>query len=98
MEKINNILVIRNDRFGEFLLIIPALRALKEKYSQAKITLAVDTAVVDLAHTVKYADEVIVWENREHAFKEVFSFSRQLASMGFDMAVVFNPSAEAHSD
>lgn len=97
MEKvINKILVIRNDRFGEFLLIIPALRALKEKFPQAKITLAVDPGVVELAQAIEYADDVIVWENKEHSFKEIFVFSKSIGSCGFDMAVIFNPTGEAH--
>ena len=45
---IKNILVVRNDRFGEFLLNIPAMRALKELYPQAKLTLAVNPAVCEL--------------------------------------------------
>ena len=35
------ILALRTDRFGEFLLIIPALRVLKEAYPESKIVLAV---------------------------------------------------------
>jgi len=93
---VNNILVIRNDRFGEFLLNIPAIRALKEKFPQAKITLAVDTGVVELAQLIEFVDDVIVWENREHSFKEIFKFSRELASRDFDLAVVFNPNGESH--
>ena len=85
------ILVIRNDRFGEFLLIIPALRGLKEKYPQANITLAVDTYVVDLANAVEGVNDVIVWENREHSFKEIFAFSRQIKGRNFDLVVIFNP-------
>jgi heptosyltransferase-2 len=93
---ISRILVIRNDRFGEFLLIIPALRALKEKYPQAQITLAVAPNVAELADTIEFVHDVIIWENREHSFKEMFAFARQLKGREFDMAVVFNPNQESH--
>jgi ADP-heptose:LPS heptosyltransferase len=91
-----NILVVRNDRFGEFLLIIPALRALKEKYPQASITLAVDTYVADLANAVEGVNDVIIWKNRKHSFKETLAFSRQIRGRGFDLAVIFNPSRDSN--
>ena len=46
---IKNILVIRNDRFGEFLLNIPALRALKETFKDARIIAVVDYSVKERA-------------------------------------------------
>ncbi|PIP18967.1 MAG: hypothetical protein COT38_01205 [Candidatus Omnitrophica bacterium CG08_land_8_20_14_0_20_41_16] len=93
---IKNILAIRNDRFGEFLLIIPALAALKESFPGAKITLTVNSYVRELAGCVESADEVIVWENKRHSLREVFKFSAKLKKRKFDLAVIFNPSKEAH--
>ncbi len=95
-KRISNILVIRNDRFGEFLLIIPALRALKERYPQAKITLAIDTYLMELAGLVEEADSLIAWENRKHSFKEILAFSRQIKKGSYDLAVVFNPASESN--
>lgn len=86
-ENIKNILVIRNDRFGEFLLNIPAIRALKETYPQAKIILAVNSQVKDLAEAVEYADKVVIW-NR--------AFIKSLRRQGVDICVVLNPTKEAH--
>ncbi|MDD5431413.1 MAG: glycosyltransferase family 9 protein [Candidatus Omnitrophica bacterium] len=91
---IRKILAFRNDRFGEFLLIIPALRALKQKYPEAKITLVVDSYVKDLAHCIKYADEVIIWDKREHSWLEIFRYAISLKKGKFDACVVFNPSKE----
>ena len=99
MEKkpeIRRILVIRNDRFGEFLLNIPAMRALKETFPQASLSLLVDLLVEPLANCVEYADEVIVWENKKHALGECLSFAKQLKQQGFDLCVILNPSKEAH--
>lgn len=83
---INNIFVIRNDRFGEFLLIIPVLRALKEKYPQARLTLAVSLVVRELAGTVDCVDEVVVWDK----------IRKELRKHKFDLCVVLNPTKEAH--
>lgn len=84
---IKNILVIRTDRFGEFLLNIPALRALKEAYPQAQLTLAVNKDVRDLAECIEYSDRVVIWDN---------DFRKNLRKERFDVCVVLNPTKEAH--
>ena len=86
-EKIKNILVVRTDRFGEFLLNIPALRALKESYPQARLTLAVSPEVKALAECVTYADEVVVWDN---------NFKQELKKRKFGLVLILNPTKEAH--
>ncbi|MHB8155409.1 MAG: glycosyltransferase family 9 protein [Candidatus Omnitrophota bacterium] len=83
---IKNILVVRNDRFGEFLLNIPAIRALKEKYPQARLSVAVNSGVCALAGAVECVDQVLVWD-------EVKS---NLRKYKFDLCVVLNPTKEAH--
>lgn len=82
-----NILVVRNDRFGEFLLNIPAIRALKESFPLARLTLAVSPAVKDLAECVGYADQVVVWDD---------DFKKTLRKQKFDCLIVLNPTKEAH--
>jgi len=86
-ERFKNILVVRSDRLGEFLLNIPAIRALKETYPDAKITLAVNADVKELAGAVEYADEVVVWDD---------VFRKGLRRRMFDACVVLNPTKEAH--
>ncbi|MDD5465371.1 MAG: glycosyltransferase family 9 protein [Candidatus Omnitrophica bacterium] len=84
--EIRKILAIRNDRFGEFLLNIPAMRALKELYPQAKLTLAVNSAVCELAGAVECVDAVVVWDE----------VKGNLRKHKFDLCVVLNPTKEAH--
>lgn len=83
---IKNILVVRNDRFGEFLLNIPAIRVLKEKYPQAKLSVAVDSTVCELAGRVEGVDQVLIWDNIKTCLKKY----------KFDLGVVLNPTKEAH--
>ncbi len=83
---IKNILVIRSDRFGEFLLNIPAILALKKAYPQARICLAVNSEVLELAGTVECVDEVLIWDEIKGCLKRY----------GFDLGVVLNPLKEAH--
>lgn len=84
---VKNILAIRNDRFGEFLLNIPAFRALKETYPGARLTLAVHPNVKDLAGCVGYADEVVAWDA---------GLRKNLKKRKFDLCVILNPTKEAH--
>ena len=84
---IKNILVIRNDRFGEFLLNIPVLRALKESYPESSLTLAVSPDTRELAQCIEYSDRVVVWDD---------NFKRGLRKQRFDICVVLNPAKEPH--
>lgn len=90
-----NILVFRNDRFGEFLLIIPALRALKDTFN-AQITIVVDDYVEELARCIEYVDEVLCWRKEKHGLQRIWEFARQLKKKRFDVSVIFNPTQEAH--
>jgi len=83
---ITNILLVRNDRFGEFLLNIPAVSALKERYPQARLTLAVNSAVWELAGAVECVDEAVIWDE----------VKGKLRKYKFDLCVVLNPTKEAH--
>jgi heptosyltransferase-2 len=94
LKDIKNILAVRNDRFGEFLLNIPAFRALKQGFPGAKLTLIVDPYVRELANAIDFVDEVICRDNKKHNFREIIKFSRQLKAGNFDLCVIFNPSKE----
>ncbi|MFA5145047.1 MAG: glycosyltransferase family 9 protein [Candidatus Omnitrophota bacterium] len=89
--RVRNILVARNDRFGEFLLNIPALRALKETFPNASITALVNPSVRELAGCISYIDEVIEWDPEKRSFLEKL---RMLKSKKPDIAVMLNPSKE----
>ncbi len=91
---VKNILAVRTDRFGEFLLNIPAFRALKLKFPEAKLTLVVNPYVQELASCIDVVDEVILWENRKHRLWEVLSFSNELRKKKIDLCIIFNPSKE----
>jgi len=85
--RFKNILAIRNDRFGEFLLNIPAFQALKETYLDSSLTLAVNQAVKELAECIECADKVVAWDD---------VFKRSLRKYKFDLCVILNPTKEAH--
>lgn len=92
--RLNRILAVRNDRFGEFLLNIPAFRALKQSFPEAKLILAVNPYVRELAQSMDFVDEVIAWENKKHKICEIFKFAGELKNKKIDACVIFNPSRE----
>ncbi len=96
MVKLKRILITRTDRFGEFLLIIPLIRALARAYPQARITLLVSAQVAPLARCIEGVAEIIIWDNAICGFKELWGFSRSLRVKHFDACVVCNPVKELH--
>lgn len=93
---ISKILAIRNDRFGEFLLNIPAFRELKQNYPDAKLTLVVDAPVQQLAGRITCIDEVIVWGGGKHTLVEIIKFASLLKEKKYNLCVIFNPRKESH--
>jgi len=92
--KVKNILVVRNDRFGEFLLNIPALRALKETFTYARITAVVDPYVAELARRVPFIDEVIALGQGVSSLRDKIRISRLWNKNKYDIAVLLNPSRD----
>jgi len=90
-KNINNILVVRNDRFGEFLLNIPALRALKKTFINSRIIAVVDPSVEGLAESIPFIDEVIEWGRVKHTLPEKLRLLNLLRSKTIDIAIMLNP-------
>jgi len=91
---IRNILAVRNDRFGEFLLNIPAFRALKESFTNTRLVVVVDPYVKDLAEAVPFIDEVIAWGRGKHSLLAKLKLIKLLSILKMDMAIMLNPSKE----
>jgi heptosyltransferase-2 len=93
-KNIKNILILRNDRFGEFLLNIPALRAVKETFSNARIIAVVDTYTKELAQEIAFIDEIIEWAKEKHSLIEKLKLIGILKKRRIDLAIMLNPSKE----
>ena len=93
-KNIKNIIILRNDRFGEFLLNIPALRAVKETFSNANIIAVVDPYVRELAQNIAFIDEIIEWAREKHSLIEKLKLIGILKKRRIDLAIMLNPSKE----
>ncbi len=89
--QVKSIVVFRNDRFGEFLLNIPALRALKETFVNARIIAVVSPYVKELAGRIPFIDEIIEWDSGRHSLLEKINFVKRLKKSRADIAVILNP-------
>lgn len=85
------ILVIRqHDQLGDFLLSVPALRALRERFPDARIALVVRGYFAEVARMVPHVDDVIV--RPEPPLLDCRSLARFTEELreGWDLAVVLN--------
>lgn len=60
IDDVRRLLVVRDDRLGDVVLTLPAIRALRRTYPRAWIGLMVRPAVADLARIADDVDEVLV--------------------------------------
>ena len=58
------ILVLRRRALGDILLTLPAVRALKETYPEARLDLMVDAPFVGVVRGLPYVDEVVTFPDR----------------------------------
>lgn len=97
----NSILAIRLSSFGDVLMTIPAVKALREKYPHARLTWLVEGSVGELLRHQGFIDEVIHFPrgsiqgsikqgNLTRATKEMGSFLKKLRGGEYDLIIDFH--------
>ena len=83
-----NVLVIRNDKLGDFMLAWPAFAMLKASDPSLKLTALVPSYTAELAHVCPYLDDVIIDapKNDKMAFQRVVS---EIKARQFDAMISF---------
>jgi ADP-heptose:LPS heptosyltransferase len=76
------ILIIRNDKIGDFALILPAVASLKKNIPDSKIVCLVSKNVEELAQQCEFIDEVVV----DKKIKDLYPLLKQYK---FDVAISF---------
>jgi len=91
------ILALRLARFGDIVLLLPALRLLKSRLQGSHLTFLTDTRWADLAAMCPAIDDVlgidrmrIRDESYVQALKDILSFSSDLRRKHFDAAIDFH--------
>lgn len=92
MNDFQNILIVRTDRIGDVVLTTPAIKALRQAYPAARISILVAPLTKDLVAGNPYLDEIIV-DDRRGGHRGISGFWR-LASVlrqkKFDLAIVYH--------
>ncbi len=78
-----NILVVRNDKLGDFITALPTLYVLKNYDKNNKITALVAPLNKELAEFCPFIDEVIVDDKNENAF----ALAKKLQRYNFDASI-----------
>lgn len=87
-----NILIVRTDRIGDVVLTVPAIKALREAYPKAGISILVAPATRDLVDGNVCLDEVIV-DDRKNEHKGLIGFLKLIKLIHqrhFDCAIVLH--------
>ncbi len=94
MNDAKKILLIRTDRMGELLLTTPAMRAVRQSFPEAKITIVVKPTSADVVEGSPYVDSIIKFDVVEvnRSISRALNFFGAIKRSGYDLAVIFNPS------
>jgi lipopolysaccharide heptosyltransferase II len=97
--KKKRILVIKLGALGDLVLIVPSLRAIREKYPSAHISLLVDNDLAALMERCPYIDEVLTYSRRKgHGFyRRFFAFALKLRKRAFDISIDFQNNKWTHA-
>ena len=82
-----NILVIRNDKLGDFMLAWPALSFLKQQYPQAQITALVPPYTEPAAQLCPWIDKIILDEQHKSTLADALSLAKIFKQHHFDASI-----------
>lgn len=83
INKNSRILVVRNDKLGDFMLSWPSFAILKQYWPEATICALVPQYTADMAHLCPWIDEVVIDEG-----ENIWKLRRKLACGRFDVMLV----------
>ena len=86
----SNILIRATNWVGDAVMSLPALRAVRERYSTARISVLAKPWVADLYGREKFIDEIILYNGQSP-----WQTGRQLRRRGFDCAILLQNAFEA---
>lgn len=92
---IERIFIVRTDRFGEFILNIPAIRAVRKKYPASHIAVLVNPTVKEIIEGTPFINEVIIYDGaNKKGFLNKLRFIFRIKKSKFDLAIILNPGKE----
>jgi len=81
------ILVIRNDKIGDFMLSWPAFSLLKKQYPDAEITALVPGYTADLAEQCAWIDKILIDKKQSQPLNDIYQLASTIKSSRFDLSI-----------
>lgn len=95
--KPKNILFIRSDRFGEFLLNLAAIKLVKLNYPESKIFLLAKKENIELIKGIDFIDSFFEYRDEQFSgYSGAFSLAKLLKKEKIDCVICLNPKKEFH--
>lgn len=82
-----NILVIRNDKLGDFMLAWPALSLLKKQYPEAKVTVLIPSYTKPVAELCPWIDEIITDDLHRKTISDALHLASTLKPNRFEASI-----------
>jgi len=91
-------LISRTDRIGDVVLSTPVIKALREKFPEAYISVMVAPGTKEVVEGNPYIDEVIIYDKelKHKSWSRTLKFAGRLKKKKFDLAVILHPGNRVH--
>ncbi len=77
-----NLLITRHDKIGDFIVTLPLFKAIKEQYSNVKLTALVSKVNFEFAKEIGFIDDVILFDKND-----LFKTQNEIKSKNFDASI-----------
>jgi ADP-heptose:LPS heptosyltransferase len=87
MNPSKKILVIRNDKIGDFMLSWPAFALLKKQYPDAEVTALVPKYTVALAEQCRWIDKILIDDKQDGFIKDILTLTKKIKGNNYDATI-----------
>ncbi len=87
MNQKKKILVIRNDKIGDFMLAWPSFKLLKTQYPEAEVTALVPAYTADLASACEWIDKVLIDNKNSSFIKDIYTLYKIIKANNYDCSI-----------
>lgn len=84
---LKKVLVVRNDKLGDFMLAFPAFQVLKNSLPEVSISVLVPAYTLEIAQACSTIDEIIIDPGPQASWQDQLRLIRQIKKANFDAAV-----------
>ncbi|GMR15830.1 MAG: glycosyltransferase family 9 protein [Gammaproteobacteria bacterium] len=81
------ILVIRNDKIGDFMLAWPSFALLKSQYPETEISALVPQYTAPLAEQCEWIDTVLIDDKKPSFFSDILNLSKNIKQHNYDLSI-----------